>query len=314
MQDAWSRRFVRVSPGVRTFLLAVVGPGHRRGDDDSGFAFWADCSGPGATRPSARRTAPAGSAADRLRSPTAVPRQFAAARRPPECRRLRCRPSAGCPRRRPCPAQRARRSGSPPGRASAPRSPTADPVLTRLALGRSNDGSQFGMFLQVFADGTVVDSEGVHHVRAADLKPIIDAVQSGELYRCADIAVPRPPISSSMSTSWFMSGASGGSRRTRSPIRAIRRDATTWSATCTRPSRTSRRRSAASRGPRSPDRRRWHRELRHDRLVARLADEPVALPRQRGPGRARQPVRYPAIPSTSPAGPVIPLTPADSGH
>lgn len=59
----------------------------------------------------------------------------------------------------------------------------ADPVLTRFALGRSNDGSAFGMFLQVFADGTVVDSEGVHHVRPGDIKPIMDAVQSGELYR-----------------------------------------------------------------------------------------------------------------------------------
>jgi len=60
---------------------------------------------------------------------------------------------------------------------------TADPVLTRLAVGRSNDGSQFGMFLQVFADGTVLDSEGVHHLRPADLKPIVDAVQSGDLLR-----------------------------------------------------------------------------------------------------------------------------------
>ena len=39
------------------------------------------------------------------------------------------------------------------------------------------------MFLQIFADGTVIDSEGVHHVRPADLKPIVEAVQSGELYR-----------------------------------------------------------------------------------------------------------------------------------
>ena len=59
----------------------------------------------------------------------------------------------------------------------------ADPVLTRFALGRSNDGSQFGMFLQIFADGTVIDSEGVHRVRAADLRPIVETVQSGELYR-----------------------------------------------------------------------------------------------------------------------------------
>lgn len=60
---------------------------------------------------------------------------------------------------------------------------TADPVLTRFALGRSNDGTSFGMFLQVFADGTVVDSEGVHRVRPADLRPIFESVQSGELYR-----------------------------------------------------------------------------------------------------------------------------------
>ncbi len=59
----------------------------------------------------------------------------------------------------------------------------ADPLLTRMALGRSNDGSQFGMFLQIFADGTVLDSEGVHHLRPADLKPIVDSVQSGELLR-----------------------------------------------------------------------------------------------------------------------------------
>jgi hypothetical protein len=60
---------------------------------------------------------------------------------------------------------------------------TADPLVTRVALGRSNDGSQFGMFLQVFADGTVIDSEGVHHLRALDLRPIVETVQSGELYR-----------------------------------------------------------------------------------------------------------------------------------
>jgi hypothetical protein len=55
--------------------------------------------------------------------------------------------------------------------------------LTRVALGRSNDGSQFGMFLQIFADGTVLDSEGVHHLRAADLKPIFDVIQSGDLLK-----------------------------------------------------------------------------------------------------------------------------------
>jgi hypothetical protein len=60
---------------------------------------------------------------------------------------------------------------------------SADPVLTRFALGRSNDGSQFAMSLQVFSDGTVIDSEGVHRLRPADLRPIFESVQSGELYR-----------------------------------------------------------------------------------------------------------------------------------
>ena len=64
---------------------------------------------------------------------------------------------------------------------------TADPVLTKFALGRSNDGSQFGMFLQIFADGTVVDSEGVHRIRAADLRPIVDI---GSIRRALPVAGP----------------------------------------------------------------------------------------------------------------------------
>ena len=59
----------------------------------------------------------------------------------------------------------------------------ADPLLTRMALGRSNDGSQFGMFLQIFADGTVIDSDGVHQLGAADLRPIAELIQGGELAR-----------------------------------------------------------------------------------------------------------------------------------
>jgi hypothetical protein len=65
----------------------------------------------------------------------------------------------------------------------APAVTSADPLLTRLALGKSNDGSQFGMFLQVFADGTVIDSEGVHHLSPSDIRPIAEAIQSGEVAR-----------------------------------------------------------------------------------------------------------------------------------
>jgi hypothetical protein len=57
----------------------------------------------------------------------------------------------------------------------------ADPLVTRISLGRSDNGSQFGMFLQVFADGTVIDGEGVHRVNGDVLKPVMDAVASGDL-------------------------------------------------------------------------------------------------------------------------------------
>jgi hypothetical protein len=57
----------------------------------------------------------------------------------------------------------------------------ADPLVSRVSLGRSDTGSQFGMFMEVFADGTVIDGEGVHHVSAEALKPVVEAVASGEL-------------------------------------------------------------------------------------------------------------------------------------
>jgi hypothetical protein len=59
----------------------------------------------------------------------------------------------------------------------------SDPIVTRITLNRSDDGNQFGMFLQVYADGTVIDSEGVHQVGQDALKPIIEVLQSGELSR-----------------------------------------------------------------------------------------------------------------------------------
>lgn len=59
----------------------------------------------------------------------------------------------------------------------------AEPLLTRIALGRSNDGGQFGMFLQIYADGTVIDSEGVHRISPGDLRPIAELVNSGDLGR-----------------------------------------------------------------------------------------------------------------------------------
>jgi len=57
----------------------------------------------------------------------------------------------------------------------------ADPLVTRVSIGRSDDGKQFCMFVQVFADGTILDSEGGHHVGATHLRPIAELLQSGDL-------------------------------------------------------------------------------------------------------------------------------------
>lgn len=59
----------------------------------------------------------------------------------------------------------------------------SDPLVTRVTLGRSDNGQQFAMFLQVFADGTVVDGEGVHRVGRDALKPLVDLIATGEMGR-----------------------------------------------------------------------------------------------------------------------------------
>lgn len=60
---------------------------------------------------------------------------------------------------------------------------SADPLVTRTSIGRSAEGNQFGMFLQVFADGTVIDGEGVHSLGREGIKPVLDALKADELYR-----------------------------------------------------------------------------------------------------------------------------------
>jgi hypothetical protein len=37
--------------------------------------------------------------------------------------------------------------------------------------------------MEIFADGTVLDSEGVHHVRQADLQPVMEAIQGSDFSR-----------------------------------------------------------------------------------------------------------------------------------
>jgi hypothetical protein len=59
----------------------------------------------------------------------------------------------------------------------------ADPLVTRISVGKSDGGGQFGMFLEVFADGTVIDGEGIRHISTDALKPLVDALRQGDLYR-----------------------------------------------------------------------------------------------------------------------------------
>ena len=56
----------------------------------------------------------------------------------------------------------------------------ADPLVSRISVGRADGGSQFGMFLQVFADGTVIDGGGVHKIGPDALKPVIEAVTGAD--------------------------------------------------------------------------------------------------------------------------------------
>jgi hypothetical protein len=59
----------------------------------------------------------------------------------------------------------------------------ADPLLTRVGFARSDNGAQFALFLQVFADGTVVDAEGVHRVPADLVQALSRAIVDGDLLR-----------------------------------------------------------------------------------------------------------------------------------
>ncbi len=59
----------------------------------------------------------------------------------------------------------------------------ADPIVTRISLARSDEGSQFGMFLQVYADGTVIDSQGVHRVGRAGIKEVVSVLESSDIHR-----------------------------------------------------------------------------------------------------------------------------------
>lgn len=53
----------------------------------------------------------------------------------------------------------------------------ADPILTRVGIGRSDSGSKFALFIQIYADGTVIDSEGVHRLPVSQIKQILAIIR-----------------------------------------------------------------------------------------------------------------------------------------
>jgi hypothetical protein len=59
----------------------------------------------------------------------------------------------------------------------------ADPILSRAAVNRSSDGALFCDFVVVYADGTILDSGGVHHVGRETLKPLAEIIHSGDAFR-----------------------------------------------------------------------------------------------------------------------------------
>ena len=59
----------------------------------------------------------------------------------------------------------------------------ADPLVTRISLARSDDGNQFGMFLQVYADGTVIDSDGAHNLGRDSVRGVAEILSQGDVFR-----------------------------------------------------------------------------------------------------------------------------------
>jgi hypothetical protein len=59
----------------------------------------------------------------------------------------------------------------------------ADPILTRVGIGRADSGSTFGLFLQIYADGTVIDSEGVHRLPTSQIRQIVNVIRGHDFSR-----------------------------------------------------------------------------------------------------------------------------------
>jgi hypothetical protein len=182
----WASAILVGSGLVGLAILTPTPAPARAGDDPPGLfgrlfrGNSANASGPAAPRAAAPRRPEAGGY-NPANAPGAAPSLL-----PIEARPVPNLPAASLPPTGPAtpgfdagaPAQRIR---------PQPRVTTAAtqamPVLTRIALGRSDDGKQFGMFLQVYADGTVIDGEGVHKLGPDAIRPLLQAAQAPELFR-----------------------------------------------------------------------------------------------------------------------------------
>ena len=140
----------------------------------------------------------------RLRRPRPRPRPDARRDDPRPCRSTTGQPALSTPAVDPARASTGPRL-TPKPRVNKPVT-EADPLVTRVSLGRSDNGSQFGMFLQVFADGTIIDGEGVHHVGREALKPSSTPSPRATSAGSRGTAAARPATSSRTSTSSSTSG------------------------------------------------------------------------------------------------------------
>ena len=131
------------------------------------------------------------------------------------------------PRRPICPDSHNGQPRITPRPRVSPAVTSADPLLTRMALGRSNDGTQFGMIFQIFTDGTVIDSRRRAPIVGLGPQAALGGSpeQRGRLAFGATAAVPRM-TSSTTYTSLPSSVAWAGFRRTRSRTPATHRAAT----------------------------------------------------------------------------------------
>jgi hypothetical protein len=171
-------------------IVAAVGTTPVHGDDTGLLGRFFRSSSSNSSRPrsnSAPSPLPYGGSGNGAANPNAMKGSGGSFIPPASPRAPAATPTTGAIGDGPSTPEVAESSAGLPAVAPRPRvsnaATSADPLLTRMALGRSNDGSQFGMFLQIYADGTVIDSEGVHRLAQSDLRAISELVNSGELSR-----------------------------------------------------------------------------------------------------------------------------------